>query len=380
MNAEYKSWSEAHYEEELELIKTIVSIPSPSYHEQAKANFILEYIKGLGYEGAYIDAADNVILPLAIEGRNDISVFAAHIDTVFDNEVITPHIEDGKIYAQGVGDDTANIVALLMVLKYIREKGLTQKEPVIFLFDTGEEGLGNLRGMREFMKNFEGRIKEFISYDLGYRRGIVTGAVSSERWEITCKTAGGHAFESFGNPSAIAGMAGLICRMYSQEVPKGDSHCSYNVGTITGGTKVNAIAAECSVLYEIRSDMHWALTKLEQQFEQMLAESKAEGVEFEIKPLGLRPTAQGVDPTKQRALADRALKAIIDVTGSTTLTERSESTDCNLPLSMGIPSICTGTYYGGGAHRQDEFIYLESITPGLQIAMNFILEYFTTAS
>ena len=204
--------------------------------------------------------------------------------------------QDGRLYAPGIGDDTANVVGILTRVRYTLDHGLKPKEPVLLVLNSCEEGLGNLKGSRQIMKDFAGRIKELISFDGSYRSMIVR-AVGSERWKVSCRTVGGHSYSAFGNPNAIHHLAKLISRFYEQEMPDWeDQKTTYNVGVISGGTSVNTIAQDAEMLYEYSSDDRRALQYMHDQFFRILQESQSSDASFEAELLGERPCGKEIEP------------------------------------------------------------------------------------
>lgn len=270
-DSNHAAWIEAHQQEHFDLLLTMARIPAPSNHEQQRAEFICNWLRNNGGQDAYIDDALNVILPLGVTEEKPLAVFAAHSDIVFpDRSPLPLRIEDGKIHCPGVGDDTASMAALLMMAKYLLETGLQPKEcGILIVLDSGEEGLGNLKGIRHLFDTFGQRIREFISFDGGECR-CVNRAVGSKRYRICVETEGGHSYGAFGNRNAIAYLASLIDTLYTIKVPP-LGKTTYNVGTISGGTSVNTIAQHAEMLYEFRSDEAEALAIMEAHLEAALA-------------------------------------------------------------------------------------------------------------
>ena len=372
-----QQWIDDNFEAHLALLKTIAAIPAPSHHEEKRAGFILDWLVKAGANDAYIDEAMNVILPFACEGRDDITVYMAHTDVVFPDLTALPvRQEDNLLYAPGVGDDTANVAAILTCVKYILQHGLKPKQPVLLVLNSCEEGLGNLKGVRQIVHDFAGRVKEMISFDCTIDAGIVCRAVGSERWRIMASTIGGHSFGDFGSPNAIQIMAGLIGRLYAQQIPEGeDQKTTYNVGTISGGTSVNTIAQDAEILYEYRSDERTALDFMRRQFLALMEEAKGSDVSWEIELLGKRPCGGEVDEAARERLLQRCEKAISRVTGAPVI-RRSGSTDANIPLSMGIPAATFGLYQGAGAHTREEWLDIGSLKPGLLLGLDLITSHF----
>ena len=371
------NWIETHFPEHFSLLKTLAAIPAPSHQEDQRVAFIKDYLEKAGARGVYVDEAKNVLLPMGFDGQDQITVYMAHTDVVFPDLTVLPVSEsDGKLYAPGVGDDTANVAAILTLIRYILEQNLTPKVPVLFVLNSCEEGLGNLKGVRQLMKDYAGRIKEVISFDGTMAGGLVTRAVGSERWRVKATTIGGHSFSAFGNPNAIHRLALLIERLYRQALPDWeDQKTTYNVGTISGGTTINSIAQEAEMLYEYRSDDEKALAMMRQQFQRILAEQASAEATFETELLGERPCGGKVDPSARQQLWDRCGAALSAALGHPA-PHRSSSTDANIPLSLGIPAVTFGLYNGAAAHTRQEWLAIDSLLPGLKLGFGLVLEHF----
>ena len=366
------NYLDAHADEALRLLIELAQIPAPSNQEELRAEFCLRWLRSKGAEGAYIDEALNVIYPVGDNGTNDLMVFMAHSDVVFsDQESLPLKIEDGRIYCPGVGDDTANAVALLTAAGYIAEHKLSPKNcGVLLVINSGEEGLGNLKGSRKILEDFGPRIREFITFD-GNANAVVVKAVGSKRYRVTVKTEGGHSYARFGAPNAIAQLSQLIARLYEVRVPD-IGRTTYNVGTISGGTSVNTIAQSAEMLYEFRSDEREGLAIMQAEFNRIVEEFRASGVCIDIEVVGDRPCGLAVDNSDLAHRAAEAVRAHYGFDPQFTC----GSTDCNIPLSMGIPAICPGCVMGAGAHTREEYVEIDSLLPGLKVAAQLILHHF----
>ena len=373
-----KQWIEEHAEEQLQLLKTLAAIPAPSHDEGRRVEFLLKWLKDLGIEDAWADEAKNVIVPFAAPDEEGLTVYTAHTDIVQPDVTPLPVAQEGELLkAPGVGDDTANVVGILMTLKYIKEKGLKAKEPVLFVLNSCEEGLGNLKGIRQIMKDFGPRTKEHISFDGPYNFGMVVQAVGSERWRVSVKTVGGHSYAAFGNPNAIVELSQLIVKLSAQEVPKKEGvYTTFNVGTISGGTSVNTIAQNAEMLYEYRSNDREHLAQMRRQFEEALESVRSERAEFLVECVGERPCGGDVDAEALARLHARGEAAIREAVGTEKILKRPGSTDSNIPLSLGIPSVTFGLYVGGGEHTREEWLEIPSLAKGLKIAFKMVLEHF----
>lgn len=369
-----KNWIKDHFEEHLQLLKTLSAIPAPSHREDERVAFLLGWLKEHGFERAYSDEAKNVIVPFFGEEDGAISFYSAHTDVVFPDE--TPLLvreEGGRLCAPGVGDDTANAAAMLTMLLYIKERRPVQTSPFAFVFNSCEEGLGNLKGIRQIMKDFGGRVKQLVSFDCSFEEGMVVRAVGSERWRVTASTRGGHSYMDFGSPNAIERMAALVGRLYAQPVPAAEnSRATYNVGTISGGTSINTIAQSCEMLYEYRSDDRACLEALRESFKKLLGEAGSDEARFEAELIGERPCGGNVDEKALEALFGRCEAAIVRVTGEKPK-RFSASTDANIPLSLGIPAVTFGLFSGEGAHTREEWLDISSLAAGLEIGLTLLL-------
>lgn len=365
----------AHAKEALDLLIRLAQIPAPSHQEHLRADFCLNWLKSQGAGSAYIDDALNVILPIGSMDAKNLVVFMAHSDVVFPDTTPLPlHMADGKLFCPGVGDDTANVVALLMAAKYIQEHHMVpQNVGILLVVNSCEEGLGNLKGCRRIMETFGARVTEFVTFDAGVFT-VINDAVGSRRYNIEIRTEGGHSYSAFGNRNAIAAMASLIEDLYRVQVPP-IGKTTYNVGTISGGTSVNTIAQQVQMLYEFRSNKRESLQIMENTFRNIIASHREKGLDIIVTPVGDRPCSAEIDVHALEALSRRAADAVFH-NFRRKAGFGAGSTDCNIPLSMGIPAICVGCADGGGAHTREEFVYLDSLKPGLGLAFELILHHF----
>ena len=375
LNNTILKYIEAHKDEAFALLVELAQIPAPSNQEEKRAEFIKNWLEAQGAEGVYIDEALNVIYPVGVTETKPLVVVAAHSDVVFgDLEPLSLVVEDGLIKCPGVGDDTANLVMLLMTAKYIAEQKILPKEGgMLLVANSGEEGLGNLKGSRQLVKDFGQRMKEFISFDCT-AHALINGAVGSKRFKVEVKTEGGHSFSDFGNKNAIAYLSAMIQDLYQIQVPE-KGITTYNVGTISGGTSVNTIAQQAEMLYEFRSDEKESLEIMEEKFNAVVESYREKGIEVDVTVVGERPCSAQVDEVVQGEMAERVIAAISRYFGWQPTSSKA-STDCNIPLSMGIPAVCTGCILGQGAHTREEYVEIDSLLPGLKVAFELILHYF----
>lgn len=350
-----------------ELIERLCGIPAPSTREEKRAEFCMQWLKRHGAEGVYIDSAQNAVYPVCGENR-DAVVFLAHSDTVFPDLAPMPFNKDEKrMYAPGVGDNTASVAIMLMVIKYILQNNVSFENDALFVVNSCEEGLGNLRGVREIAGRYKDRISKVIAFDGGL--GISDRCVGSHRYRVKITAEGGHSYNDFGRDNAIVLMSGFIRELNRKKIPRKGT--TYNIGSICGGTSVNTIPQSCEILYEYRSDDKECLGEMEAFFKSAVYKARENGTRIEYELIGERPCMGDVDEQKQEELKNKCIETV-SCFDKKPVRISAASTDCNIPLSMGIPAVCVGLYEGGGAHTREEWIERDSLPTGMRIAMKLI--------
>lgn len=363
-----KSYITQHKEEIFQTLKELCKIPAPSHFEHKRAEYCKSWLENVGAEGVYIDDALNVIFPLNCKDSDEITVFVAHTDTVFPDMEPMTYFDDGeKIHCPGVADDTACVVILMMMARFFLENNLYPKKGIMFVCNSCEEGLGDLKGTRQIFKDFAGRISKFISFDS--QINIVSDrCVGSHRYEVEVFTEGGHSYSAFGNTNAITELSKIIDEIYKIDVPiKGESRTTYNVGTVSGGTSVNTIAQNAKMLCEYRSDDRDCLAAMEEKFEAIFKAARSEKVRINVTKVGDRPCSN-IDSRKVEVLKEIAVPIIEETIGET-VSFNSSSTDCNIPLSLGVSALCVGVNTHSGIHTREEWLEKASLIPGLEIAI-----------
>jgi tripeptide aminopeptidase len=345
----------------------IAEIPSPTGKEQTRANDYVRRLRELGLIDVTIDSEGNVIGRRPGARRDAPSlVLSAHLDTVFAEDTNVKVRRVGKrYYGAGVGDDARGLTVLLTVLRAMQENRLRTQGDVLFVGTVGEEGLGNLRGVKALFRD-RANIDGFISVDnLDSPRlapgesELVARAVGSRRWQITFVGPGGHSYENFGTPSAVHAL-GRAVSMISDLQPPAEPKTTFTVATVSGGTTINAIAEKAELRIDIRSESSAALTALE---EQILGAADRAGVEegrrwgadpirVERTLLGDRPAGAG---SSDNPVAIAWTGAVIAL-GQKAPKVVAASTDANVPMGLGIPAItASGGGIGDKAHSLDEW-------------------------
>lgn len=374
------TYADECHEEELELLRTLAQIPAPSGHEERRAEFIRDWLlaQGAPVGSVRIDDAKNVILSLpAGAGAADdgIAVFAAHTDVVFPDTEPLPLAESAtRLLAPGVGDDTANLVGLLLAARYLMRNRIALDRPLLVVANSCEEGLGNLAGTRELFRQYDGRVREFTSFDL-YLGMHVVSAVGSHRWRVMCHTQGGHSWENFGRDNAIEELCSLIEDLYAMELPTA-AKTTINVGRFEGGTTVNSIAEDASVLVEYRSASEECLELMYGKFVGLVEEHLRKGSRIDVKLIGRRPASGERIPAGQGELIARTDEVLRELGGVTPIHQES-STDANIPLSLGVCAHTVGTVEGDLLHTREEWIEKDSLRRGLAVILALMLAHAT---
>jgi len=359
--------------------KRITEIPAPPYKENRRAEYVLKRFVELGFKEASIDAEGNVIaLRKGSGGGRPKLVVSAHLDTVFpEGTDVTVKEKDGVILAPGIGDDSRGLAALLSLIKSLNANAITTVGDLMLVGTVGEEELGNLRGVKALFRDHTD-IDGFISIDgLGVAR-VVNQATGSHRYEMIFKGPGGHSFQEFGLPSAIHAMGRAIARISDLQTPS-DPKTTFTVGTVNGGTSVNAIAAEAKMTVDMRSNSTEELLKLEARLLDLVKQAaveenarwKSDKLSVEIKLIGDRPAGivaldAPIVQATQRAVAAIARGPRVTFAGS--------STDSNLAMSLGIPAVTIGGGgEGGNWHSRNEWYKPVEAYLGPQSALLTIL-------
>lgn len=356
------------------ILKELCAIPSPSHFEHKRAEYCKKWLEDAGAKGVYIDEALNVIFPYNCENSNQIDVFAAHTDTVFPEMESFPYIDDGeKIYCPGVSDDTASVVLLMLTAKFFLDYNIIPQNGILFVCNSGEEGLGNLKGTKQLFKDFSGRIARFITFDSSLDI-VYDNCVGSHRYEIEVSTLGGHSFSAFGKENAIHKISQIIDKIYKIQIPQIEgSQTTYNVGTINGGTSINSIAQNAKMLCEYRSNNLECMEIMRKKFETIFRSVCSDETKINVKLVGDRPCGN-FDKNKMLDLKKIAIPVIEDVIGKK-VTFKTASTDCNVPLSLGVPALGIGLNYHSGVHTYEEWVDKESIILGFEVAIKLALAF-----
>jgi acetylornithine deacetylase/succinyl-diaminopimelate desuccinylase-like protein len=328
--------------------KQLCEIPSPPFKEQVRAADYQKRLAALGLKDVQMDKEGNVFGLRPGTGKGPKLLVAAHLDTVFAAGTdLSVKEKDGKLYAPGIADDARGLAALLSIIRAFNETGIKTAGDIIFSGNVGEEGLGDLRGIKALFRDHKD-IDGFISIDGTDAEKITYLATGSHRYEIIYKGPGGHSLNAFGRPSAIHAMGRAIAQIADLKTPL-EPKTTFTVGVVSGGTSINSIAAEARMQMDMRSNRLKELLELEAKFLDIVKKAAVEEnarwnsdkITVQIKPVGDRPA--GIQPPD--ALIVQAAWASTQAISRQPKLGEPSSTDSNLPISLGIPAITIG---GGG--------------------------------
>jgi tripeptide aminopeptidase len=340
----------------------LAEIPAPTFAERARAEYVAGSLRRLDLDGVQIDAAGNVLGRLGAEQPGPGVAFLAHMDTVFPAETdLRVTRRAGRLHGPGIGDNSAGLTGLLVMLEAMRAAGLQPERPVWVVATTGEEGLGDLCGARAAVQTLHDRVGCVVAIEGALLGRVTHTGVGSLRWRVRFSGPGGHSWHDFGRPSAINAAALAIAELTRLSVPV-EPRTTYNVGTIEGGIGVNVIASETSFLLDMRSIDARALKDLVRQAEQVVRRaSEREGVEVEIAVVGDRP-AGSIPRSHPRVVTAAAVLRHFGIEPR----YEAASTDANIPLSQGIPAITVGVTHGGGIHTEEEWLEIGPCITGVR--------------
>jgi len=357
----------------------ICEIPAPPFKEQQRAEYFKRRFIELGLKNVRVDAVGNVIGERAGETAQPTLVLSAHLDTVFpEGTEVTVTRTGSSLKAPGIGDDSRGLAVLLAVIRALQEQKITTRGTILFVATVGEEGLGDLRGVRHLFANeLKGRITHFISID-GTGLEITNRAVGSNRYKVTFKGPGGHSYGAFGMPNPIHALGRAIEKISRFVVPK-QPKTTFNVGRIEGGTSVNSIAHTAWMEVDMRSESAASLAAVDADFKKAMHSALDEENAFwnhRVK-LAVDVTLIGERPTGEQAADAPIVRAALASDSALGITSRlgSGSTDSNIAISLGIPAITIdGGGEGRGAHSLDETFDATNSYLGTQRALLIALE------
>ena len=357
----------------------LTEIPAPPFQEAQRAAAVKVLLSAAGLT-VHVDETGNVIGELRGASDKEAVLLSAHLDTVFPTGTdVKVRREDGRMSAPGISDNGTGLIALIALARAIHEAHIKPQRTILFAADVGEEGEGNLRGMRAVVEAYKPRLRAVIVLDGSATDHVTTKALASRRLEAVITGPGGHSWSDFGMPNPINALVRGSVRFINTKVPT-TPRTTFNLGQIEGGTSVNSIPFEAKLKVDIRSESEDELLRLESALRECIAagvrdetessRDRSKGkLEWKVDLLGSRP---GGELSADSPLLV-ALRAADDYVANQSRVERS-STDANIPLSQGIDAISIGAGgNGGGAHSLQEWYEPTGREMGLKRALLTLL-------
>ena len=359
----------------------LTEIPAPSFKEEARGARFFQMLLDLGVDSAWIDTEGNVLGLRRGTGSDEVIAVAGHLDTVFpEGTDVTVRQRGDTLFAPGIADDTRGLVTVLALLRVLNESDIQTSANLLFIATVGEEGLGDLRGMKYLFRDGGPRIDSFIAIDGAGHERITHKGLGSHRYRVTVRGPGGHSWGDFGapNPAHALGRAIDYFDLAADAITRSGPTTSYNVGRLGGGTSVNSIPFEAWMEVDMRSESPESLTRIDEVFQRAMNRAVDEAnaqrrdgdeLTLDLELIGDRPSGEIAesDPLVQRAIAASLLLGIEP------RLNRS-STDANIPISLGIPAITIG---GGGeasaVHAPGEWFLNRTGTLGIKRALLIVL-------
>ena len=351
----------------VDLAIAVQQIAAPTFAEGKRAAFVQSRFVAIGLADIFQDELGNVYgrLPSQNPQRPPV-ILSAHTDTVFPAHTdLTIRREPPLIYGPGLGDNSTGVAGILWLAQTLPEFSLPLTADCWFVANVGEEGLGDLRGMRAVVDHF-GPEPTYIVVEGGLFGQISHQAIGVRRFRIQVNAPGGHSWGSFGNASAIHELGRLITALSDMAVPT-EPKTTFNVGVIEGGTTINSIAQKAHLLLDLRSADEGELAKLVQVVEKIVNRAngerngRADGVTVTMELIGNRPAGHIRREVPLVQWAEAALRLV----GCEDVNYIAGSTDANIPLSRGLTAVCIGLTQSGNAHRLDEYMNPAYLPAGL---------------
>jgi tripeptide aminopeptidase len=352
----------------LDLTMQIQQIAAPTLHESARGIFVRDLFQKENLKDVSIDDVGNVYARLP--GRDKQAkplIVSAHLDTVFPESVnLQSREEPGKVIAPGIGDNSLGVAALFGIPWALHKRKIELAHDIWLVANVGEEGLGDLCGMRAVVDRFHADVIGYLVLEglaLGH---IYHRAIGVKRYRIHTNTIGGHSWSDYGQPSAVHELASLVTKLTSMKLPR-EPRTTMNIGTISGGTGINVLASEAKCELDLRSEDPLTLEKVIAQAEDIIEQFNRDGVKIRTEVIGQRPAG---DIPADHPFVQTAIECMKQQGLEAVLT--AGSTDANIPLSRGIPAVVMGITTGGSAHTLHEYIKTEPIMMGMAGVVGFV--------
>lgn len=377
-------WLHLHEQQMMRWQTELVGISAPPFGERPRAEWLCARFEELGLSEVRLDEIGNALgVPKASGGGQRIVLISAHIDTVFPaGTPVDPFVTGSRLEAPGACDNGAGVVCLLAMAAALQHAEITPECELIFAGNVGEEGEGNLRGMRFLYRQpeFAEQIAAHLVLDGGGHELAVTEALGSQRYQVTLRGPGGHSWGNADNPNPIVVLSQAIARLSAIEMDA-SPRTTMNVGTIEGGTAINVIPSQASARFDFRSTSPEQLIRLEVELHRAIEDAvlaanekaktrrQTDALEFSIEEIGARPTGALPDDSDLYQML-RAVDRHLNIRTE----PRTASTDANIPLSLGVPAVSIGAGgVGGGIHTPQEWYDAKNRELGLRRVLLLML-------
>lgn len=356
----------------LDLAIRIQQIPAPTFLEEERAEFVRGLFLSERLASVEIDSTGNVLgcyrcKRLKNPRHNPPVVVSAHLDTVFPTSVdLTIHNEGERVYGPGLGDNALGIAGLFGLAWMLRERGLELPCDLWLIANVGEEGLGDLNGMKAVVDRFGKNVRAYLILEGAALGHIYHRALGVRRYRITVQSQGGHSWIDYGRPSAIHELTTLSTHIIRLKIPQ-NPRTTLNIGVIAGGTTVNTIAATASLELDLRSESTQTLELLAQDVERLCGQLQKPGVEIKAELIGNRqageiPVGHPLVTLAMKSLREQGLEPKLSI----------GSTDANVPLSRGLPALTLGITTGFGGHTVHESVNVEPLEKGMEALLGVV--------
>jgi tripeptide aminopeptidase len=353
----------ADYRPTLATAIEIQQVPAPTFAERPRSVLVSQRMQALGLHDVEIDELGNVYGRRPGIAERPALLISAHLDTVFPADTdLSIRYEGERVYGPGIGDNSVGVAGLLRLAEIYQRFDLPTQGDIWFVANVGEEGLGDLRGMRAVVERLRTRIGGVIVIEGCDFGSLHHQAIGVRRFRIEANGPGGHSWGNFGTPSAIHVLVRLAARLTELQVPV-SPRTTFNIGMISGGTSVNTIAHHASMLLDLRSVSSAVLSDLVSEVYRLVEEATLDQPEVHVQIIKVGDRPSGAIP-REHPLVQAAVAAYQMVGAQ--ISFQQSSTDANIPLSLGIPAICVGLTDGGNAHRTDEYILPMNLGRGMQ--------------
>lgn len=348
------------------LLKESAQIHGPSLDESKRVDYLTSFLKENGIK-FYTDEAHNIIILLNEKSTNRPIIFDAHIDIAGKGYSKDIHILGDQIKGQGCADNMTAAIMLILLSQQLQDIQLNK--PFFILLSTGEEGFGNLNGIKTFIKNFATPPEMFVSFDLSFDT-ICLNALGSSRFSLEVSTPGGHSYEDYGKPNAAEILCEIVLKIKEDVLESIDEEITFNTGTITAGKSINIIAQNAYSLMEFRSTSPRALKRAEIATKKIITSYIKEDVQIEKQDAGSRPGALN---NWDAQILEKILPIFKNLDIEPEIVPMS--TNINATLNHEWPSFCTGLCSCGNFHTEEEFVKIDSLAKGWHLLIGLIEEF-----